>query len=95
LRKIPPRANRKLTIPFEETVIRRLRKDRKFAVEYLKAALGDEEEPRVLLIASRRREGLRKLRKPRELRERAYIGLYLSGGIRGCPRWLRSREPLD
>ena len=32
----------------------RLRKDREFAVEYLKAAIEDDEEPRVLLIALRR-----------------------------------------
>jgi probable addiction module antidote protein len=34
-------------------MIRRLRKDPDFAAEYLKAALEDAEEPRVLLIALR------------------------------------------
>ena len=34
-------------------IVRRLQKDPDFAVEYLKAALEDEDEPRVLLIALR------------------------------------------
>lgn len=36
-----------------EAMIRRLRKDPEFAAEYLKAALEEEDEPRVLLIALR------------------------------------------
>jgi DNA-binding phage protein len=43
---------RKTSIQHDEKVIRRLRRDPKFATEYLKAAL-DESEPRVLLIALR------------------------------------------
>jgi probable addiction module antidote protein len=35
-------------------VLERLRKDPEFAAEYLKAAMEDDEEPRVLLIALRR-----------------------------------------
>lgn len=34
-------------------MVRRLRKDPGFAAEYLKAALEDEDEPRVLLLALR------------------------------------------
>jgi hypothetical protein len=44
---------RKASISHDETIIRRLRKDPDFAAEYLKAALEDENEPRVLLIALR------------------------------------------
>ena len=44
---------RKSSASHDEAIVRRLRKDPEFAVEYLKAALEDEEEPRVLLIALR------------------------------------------
>jgi probable addiction module antidote protein len=38
----------------DEEVIERLRKDTTFATEYLKAAMEDQDEPRVLLVALRR-----------------------------------------
>ncbi len=44
---------RKTSASHDEAVVRRLRKDPEFAGEYLKAALEDEDEPRVLLIALR------------------------------------------
>ena len=44
---------RKASISHDEAIVRRLRKDPDFATEYLKAALEDEDEPRVLLIALR------------------------------------------
>jgi probable addiction module antidote protein len=44
---------RKASISHDETMIRRLRKDPEFAAEYLKAALEETDEPRVLLIALR------------------------------------------
>ena len=44
---------RKASTSHDEAIIRRLRKDPDFAAEYLKAALEDEDEPRVLLIALR------------------------------------------
>ncbi len=44
----------KASISHDKAVIRELRDDPKFAVEYLKAAMEDDEEPRVLLIALRR-----------------------------------------
>ena len=44
---------RKASVSHDEAIIRRLRKDPDFAAEYLKAALEDEDEPRVLLIALR------------------------------------------
>ena len=44
---------RKASVSHDETMVRRLRKDPDFAAQYLKAALEDEGEPRVLLIALR------------------------------------------
>jgi probable addiction module antidote protein len=44
---------RKASISHYEVIIRRLRKNPDLAAEYLKAALEDEVEPRVLLIALR------------------------------------------
>ncbi len=44
---------RKASVSHDEAVIRRLRKDPNFATEYLKAALEDEDDPGVLLIALR------------------------------------------
>jgi len=44
---------RKASTAHDEAVIRRLRKHPDFAAEYLKTALEDEDEPRVLLIALR------------------------------------------
>jgi probable addiction module antidote protein len=42
---------RKASVSYDEAIIRRLRKDPDFAAEYLKAALEEEDEPRVLPIA--------------------------------------------
>ena len=42
------------SVSHDECMIRELRADPKFAVEYLKVALEDTEEPAVLLIALRR-----------------------------------------
>jgi len=45
---------RKASISNEEAVIRHLREDRDFAAEYLKAALEEADDPKVLLLALRR-----------------------------------------
>jgi len=45
--------NDKASATFDEVIIRKLRKDPLFAVEYLRAAMEDTNEPRVLLIALR------------------------------------------
>lgn len=45
---------KKPSISHDEAVVRELRDDPKFAAEYLKAAMEDCDEPRVLLIALRR-----------------------------------------
>ncbi len=44
---------RKASISHDEAMVRRLRKDPGFAAEYLQAALEEEDEPRVLLLALR------------------------------------------
>ena len=44
---------RKASTSHDDAIVRRLRKDPEFAAEYLKAALEDADEPRVLLIALR------------------------------------------
>jgi len=45
---------KKTSISHDATMIRRLRDNPSFAAEYLKAAIEDKDEPRVLLIALRR-----------------------------------------
>ena len=44
---------RKTSVSHDETMIRRIRQDPQFAAEYLRAALEDTDEPRVLLLALR------------------------------------------
>jgi DNA-binding phage protein len=44
----------KPSISHDEAVIKHLREDPEFAAEYLKAAIEDTEEPKVLLLALRR-----------------------------------------
>jgi probable addiction module antidote protein len=44
---------RKPSISHDKTLVRELRNDPGFAVEYLKAAMEDTDEPKVLLIALR------------------------------------------
>ena len=44
---------RKASVSHDEAIVRRIRKDPSFAAEYLKSALEDSDEPRVLLIALR------------------------------------------
>jgi probable addiction module antidote protein len=44
---------RKASVSHDEVMVRRLRTDSKFAAEYLRAALEDQDEPKVLLIALR------------------------------------------
>jgi probable addiction module antidote protein len=67
----------------DKAMLRRLRKDRTFAAEYLRAALKDEDEPRVLLIALRRlaqAHGIAKVAKASGVkRERLYRELSASG----------------
>ena len=61
------RTKDKASVSHDEWVVRELRRDPKFAVEYLKAAIEDTEDPQVLLIALRRiaeaRGGIAKVAK--------------------------------
>ncbi len=86
---------RKTSISHDETVIRRIRKDPVFAAEYLKAALEDADEPRVLVIAMRhvaQARGIAKVAKAAGI-ERASIAHYPPRVILACPRCTRSPKP--
>ena len=77
---------RKTSISHDEAIVRRLRKEPKFAAEYLKAALEDEDEPRVLLIALRhvaQEQGIAKVAKAAGIeRESLYRALSANGNPR-------------
>ncbi|HET6249909.1 MAG TPA: addiction module antidote protein [Tepidisphaeraceae bacterium] len=81
--KIHPRS-----VPHDATVIERLKRDPLFASEYLKAAMEDEDEPQVLLIALRRiaeaRGGITQVAKRAGI-ERESLHRALSG--HGNPRY--------
>ena len=77
---------RKTSISHDDAMVRRLRKDPKFAAEYLKAALEDEDEPRVLLIALRhlaQAQGIAKVAKAAGIERES---LYRALSVRGNPR---------
>jgi probable addiction module antidote protein len=80
------RMKRKASISHNEVIVRRLRKDPDFAAEYLKAALEDEDEPRVLLIALRhlaQAQGIAKVAKAAGIeRESLYRALSPHGNPR-------------
>lgn len=70
----------------DETIIRRLRQDPKFAAEYLKARLEDEDDPRVLLLALRhlaQAQGVAKIAKAAGIERES---LYRALSVRGNPR---------
>jgi probable addiction module antidote protein len=75
-----------LAISHDETIIRRLRKDPQFAAEYIKAALEDEDEPRVLLITLRhlaQARGIARAAKAAGVeRESLYRALSARGNLR-------------
>jgi probable addiction module antidote protein len=78
---------RNASISHDEAVLRRLRNDPEFAIEYLRAALEDEDEPRVLLVALRRiaeaRGGIAKVAKTAGVeRESLYRALSAQGNPR-------------
>ena len=77
----------KSSISHDEAVIRELRDNPAFAVEYLKAALEDADEPEVLLVALRRvaeaRGGVAKVAKAAGIeRESLYRALSSHGNPR-------------
>lgn len=78
---------RKASISHDEAVVRELRANPEFAAEYLKAALEDNDEPSVLLIALRRvaeaRGGIAKVAKAAGIERES---LYRALSARGNPR---------
>ena len=76
----------KASVSHDDAMVRRLRKDPEFAAEYLKAALEDEDEPRVLLIALRhlaQAQGIAKVAKAAGVeRESLYRALSEHGNPR-------------
>jgi probable addiction module antidote protein len=78
----------KRSISHEDAIVQKLRKDRAFAVEYLKAALDDTEEPQVLLIALRQvaeaQGGIAKVAKAAGIERES---LYRALSPRGNPRF--------
>ncbi|HEY4759768.1 MAG TPA: addiction module antidote protein [Thermoguttaceae bacterium] len=77
----------KVSISHDEVMIKRLRKNRAFAAEYLKAAMEDTEEPKVLLVALRHvaeaRGGIAKVAKAAGIERES---LYRALSPRGNPR---------
>lgn len=77
---------RKPSVSHEEAIVRRLRADPNFAAEYLRAALEEEDEPRVLLIALRhlaQAQGVAKVAKAAGIERES---LYRALSRRGNPR---------
>lgn len=74
-------------ISHDQSLIEELRRDPAFAAEYLRAALEDEDEPRVLLIALRHiaeaRGGIAKVAKAAGIQRES---LYRALSVNGNPR---------
>jgi probable addiction module antidote protein len=78
--------SRKPSASHDEAVVRRIRKDPKFAAAYLKAALQDADEPGALLIALRhlaQAQGIAKVAKAAGIERES---LYRALSHRGNPR---------
>lgn len=77
---------RKTSVSHDGAIVRRLRKDPDFAAEYLKSALEDTNEPRVLLVALRhlaQAQGIAKVAKAAGVeRESLYRALSANGNPR-------------
>ncbi len=84
---------RKASISHDEAMVHELRDNPDFAAEYLRAALDDNDEPRVLLIALRRiaesRGGIAKVSKAAGIERES---LYRALSANGNPR-LSTRSP--
>jgi probable addiction module antidote protein len=78
----------KASLSHDEATIRELRNNPEFAAEYLRAALEENDEPRVLLIALRRvaeaRGGIAKVAKAAGIERES---LYRALSVRGNPRF--------
>lgn len=79
---------RKTSVSHDEVIVQRLRKNRAFAAEYLKAAMEDTAEPQVLLVALRQvaeaRGGIAKIAKAAGIERES---LYRALSPRGNPRF--------
>jgi probable addiction module antidote protein len=76
----------KPSVSHEDSIVEELRANPKFAAEYLKAALEDTEEPKVLLIALRqiaKAQGVAKVAKAAHIERES---LYRALSQRGNPR---------
>src|SRR5882724_9755046 len=78
---------RKASISHHEAIVRELRDNPDFAAEYLRAALEDDDEPGVLLVALRRiaeaRGGIAKIANAAGIERES---LYRALSVRGNPR---------
>lgn len=77
---------RKASISHEDAMIRELRRDPEFAAEYLKAAMEESDEPKVLLVALRqiaKARGVAKVAKAARIERES---LYRALSPRGNPR---------
>jgi probable addiction module antidote protein len=77
---------RKASTSHTESIVHHLRQDPAFAAEYLKAALEDEDEPRVLLLALRhlaQAHGIARVAKAAGIERES---LYRALSSRGNPR---------
>ena len=78
---------RKASISHDEAVVAELRETPEFAAEYLRAALEDDDEPGVLLVALRRvaeaRGGIAKVARAAGIERES---LYRALSVRGNPR---------
>jgi probable addiction module antidote protein len=79
---------KKTSISHDEVMVKKLRSNPSFAVEYLKAAMEDADEPEVLLIALRHiadaRGGVAKVAKKAGIERES---LYRALSARGNPRF--------
>jgi probable addiction module antidote protein len=77
---------RKTTVSHHDAMVQRIRTDPEFAAEYLKAAVGETDDPRVLLIALRhiaQARGIAKVAKAAGIeRESLYRALSTNGNPR-------------
>jgi len=74
------------SIAHDEMVVRRIRKDTRFAAQYLRAALEESDEPRVLLLALRHVAQARGVAKIAEAAGVQRESLYRALSANGNPR---------
>jgi len=88
---------RKASISHDEAMVRRLRKNPDFAAEYLKAAMEDAHEARVLLIALRhlaQAQGIAKIAKAAGVERESLYRALSATATPACPLYLPSPKQL-